>query len=258
MKTQAQLQERSQQLEDTSSEIKTVKQALAEVMQQQQEAQSLLKEHDALTAAHRADASYDYNQSPRSIQSLLEKVQRATLLEASYTHRSTLLRAAAEGLLPAIDQAASALHPSPELLQSIEKAEADLHDMQQFFLQHSSDHSSESSELLLQAKRSQLQDLLRQRQSYLHPEDLKHIQTLLSSDDSLQKALDHEADIAHQLRLLKQEESIRPKRLQQVLQRPFSDSTSSRPGLRVQFSDTGRHEEESDAELQLRIQSVRS
>ena len=79
-KTHAELQERSEELEDTSSEIFSVKQALAAVLQQQQEVQCLVQEHGALISRREADESLGGEQSAYTFQSFLEKIQRATLL----------------------------------------------------------------------------------------------------------------------------------------------------------------------------------
>jgi hypothetical protein len=268
-KTHAQLQERSEQLEDTSSEIFTVKQALAAVMQQQQEVQCLVHEHSALTAAQDADASNGDALTAPTFQTLLEKLQRATLLEHSYAQRANLLRAAAEELLPESDRSASSTNINPEIQESIEKTQADLNQMEEFFLQSGSDVSA-SSQLLLNAKRAQLQELLSQQQgrSRLQPEDCRRIQKLLSSDHSLQEALDHEAQVAHKLELLKQQESARDKQLPQRQQHgamklpPSKESGVSsrhrRSGMRVQFSETEKLGEDAGADMQLKVYSVRA
>jgi hypothetical protein len=217
-------------------------------MQQQHEVQSLVQEHNALQAAH------DDSQTACTIQSFLEKAQRATLLEASYTHRSKLLRAAADALVPALDRHSPIIPPNPELQESIEQAEADLREIEQFFRQQEGAQLSDSSELLIHAKRCQLQKLQIQNQGRLQPEVLDNIQTLLSSDRSLQDALDREAHIAFELQQLKQEGGAPASRLQQ---RAAGASKTSRSG-RVQFSDAGQHDEGSGVGLQIKIQSVRA
>ena len=267
--TQAQLQEQSEALQDTSSDIYTVKQALAAVVQQQQEVQALVLEHDALKAAQERDISFDGYSSAQTIQPFLEKLQRATLLEASYKQRASILRAAAQELLPKLDCAASSIPENYEFEESIDKAQTDLLQMEQFFKQQRGSHSSASVNLLTEAKRSQLQQLLLLRgQSSVLPEELQHIQTLLSSELSLQQALDHEAHVAEELQQLLQqirhEENTGDKRLQH--QRPVSASTSPsskeaksrRSGLRVQFPDSQAREEDTDAELQYKVYSVRA
>lgn len=223
-------------------------------MQQQQEVQSLVQEHNALQAAHDSKESRGDSQSACTIQSFLEKVQRATLLEASYAHRSKLLRAAAESLTPALDRRSPIIPPNPELQESIEQAEADLQEIKQFFLQQDGAQLSDSSKLLIHAKRCQLRELQIQNQGRLQPEVLDNIQTLLSSDRSLQDALDREAHIVFELQQLKQEEVTPAPRLQQ---RATSASKTSRSG-KVQFSDTGQHDEDSGVGLQIKIQSVRA
>ena len=192
--TQAQLQERSEQIVGASSELHSVKQTLAAVMQQQQEVQSLVQEHAALSAA---EGSQGGSHPALSYQSVIQKVQRATLLEACYTHRAQLLRAAADEFIPVADQVTLRGHQSPEMRESIEKAQKDLSEMEQFFLKHSSSEPSMASKMLIDAKRSQLQELVTKGGSVLQTDDVEHIQALLSTDRSLQEALDHEAHVNH-------------------------------------------------------------
>lgn len=268
-KTQAQLQERSGELEDTSTEILTVKQALATVMQQQQEVQALVQEHNALTAGQYADASRGNNQSAHTIQIFLEKLQRATLLEESYAHRAALLRAAAEGLALEPDHlSASIAHLNPEIQKSIEKMQADLREMEQFFLQSSGSDLSASSRMLIDAKRAQLKEFISEGPKRLQPEEFHHIQTLLSSDLSLQRALEREAHVAHQLELLERQKTVRDMEFQQQRQQVASSTASSaekvgfgaksrRSSLRVQFSDTEQRDEDSGFETPFEVYSVR-
>jgi hypothetical protein len=264
-KTHAQLQERSEELEDTSSEILSVKQALAAVLQQQQEVQCLVQEHSALKSRPEADESHGDEQSAHTFQSFLDKIQRATLLENTYTHRANLLRAAAETLLPESNQATSAMS-DPATQESIDKIQADLHQIEQFYIKKSGLDTSASFQLLIDAKRSQLQELLSLGRSRLQPEDFQHFQTLLSSDHSLQEAFDREAHAAHELEQLKQQESIQDYRIQQRHQRTSGTPSSKeagigpksrRSGLRVQFSDTEQHNVDADTETQqLKVYSV--
>jgi hypothetical protein len=272
--TQSQLQEQSEELQDTSSEISTVKQALAAVMQQQQEVQALVLEHNALKVAQERDISHDSHHSAQAIQPFLEKLQRATLLEAAYTQRANILRATAEELLPKFDVTATSIAENCDLQESIDKAQADLLQIEHFFKQ-SGPHSSSSVKLLTEAKRSQMQQLLLlRRQSSMRPEELQHVQTLLSSERSLEEALDREAHVAEQLQQLlhqiRREENIRDKRLQQQTL-STTDSTASqlskearisaksrRSGLRVQFPDSQTHDKDSDLELQFKVYSVRT
>jgi hypothetical protein len=253
----------SEELEGTSSEIFSVKQALAAVLQQQQEVQCLVQEHSALKSRPEADESHGGEQSAYTFQSFLEKIQRATLLEDAYTHRANLLRAAAETLLPETNQASNAIS-DPATKQSIDKIQADLHQMEQFYIEKSGPDTSASVQLLIDAKRSQLQELLAPGRGRLQPEDYQHFQTLLSSDLSLQEAFDREARAAHELEQLKHQDSIRiqQRRYQRTSGTPSSKEAgmgpkSRRSGLRVQFSDTEQHHDDADAETQqLKVYSV--
>lgn len=262
--THAQLQERSEELEDTSSEIVSVKQALAAVLQQQQEVQCLVQEHSALKSRQDTDESHGDEQPAHTFQSFLEKIQLATLLENTYTHRANLLRAAAETLRPGSNQATPT---DPATQESIDKIQADLHEMERFYIQKSGPDTSASFQLLIDAKRSQLQELLSLGRRQLQPEDFQHFQTLLSSDHSLQEAFDREAHAAHELEQLKQQESIRdyPTQQRYVSTRGTPSSKeagigpkSRRSGLRVQFSDTEQHNDGADTETQqqLKVYSV--
>jgi hypothetical protein len=267
--TQAQLQERSQQLAGASSELHSAKQTLAAVMQQQQEVQALVQEHAALSAA---EGSQGGSNRTLYYHSVLEKLQRATMLEASYTHRAQLLRAAADEFLPVADQVTLPGHESPEMRESIEKAQKDLSEMEQFFLKHSScEEPSVSSKLLIDAKRSQLQELFTRGRSVLQNDDLEHIQALLSTDRSLQEALDHEAHVNHELEQLRQATGIADSHLQKRQQLnnvgkaassskvAASISKSDRSSNRVQFADAIEGDDllDRDLDLQMRVHSVR-
>jgi hypothetical protein len=262
--TQAQLQERSEQLAGASAELHSVKQTLAAVMQEQREVQALVQEHEA------AEGSQGGSHPALSYHSVLDKLQRAALLEASYIHRAQLLRAAADEFLPVADQVTLAGHQSPEMRESIAKAQKDLSEMEQFFLKHSSSEPSLASKMLIDAKRSQLQELFTRGRSVLQPDDLEHIQALLSTDRSLQEALDHEAHVNYELEQLRQATGIQDRHLQKRQQRnnagkgassskaAASISKSDRPSNRVQFADAKEGDDHlgSDLDLQLRVHSV--
>jgi hypothetical protein len=254
--TQVELRERSAELNGTFSEIQSAKQILAAVMQQQEEVDSLVREHDFLKEAEESSTSHDGHVSAHTIQSFVEKLQRAAALEDAYTQRAKALRKAAEDFVLKEDPSAPLLQLNADDQEAVKKTKADVLEMEQYFQQRSNSLGSASCDLLLSAKRAQLDELL--ANGRLRSDDLQRIELLLSSEGSLRKALDREAHVAHQLQQIQQQETIRGEQLRQLRQRhriggtPSSkdDASSPRlPGMRVHVSGIENLEND-DAALQ--------